>query len=35
MFQTDHVVCGVSIYWLVFGVSVGEMVWGISMSWKA
>ena len=28
MFQTDLVDWGVSIYWLVCGVSVDEMVWG-------
>ena len=31
MIQTDCVVWGVSIYWLVCSVSVDEMVWGILM----
>ena len=35
MFQTDRVVWGVSIYWLVCGVSVEEMSWSISMVCKA
>ena len=28
MFQPDSLVWGISIYWLVCGVSVDEMVWG-------